>query len=87
MKQLHLHFSDHNDIAVIVVNLGAKFQIDGLEHNDNFIFVVGPRSFYKQIKLLADLSHEYSEPSWDVIDYGFPLQRFEHFKQLIEAAV
>jgi hypothetical protein len=86
MKQLNLHFSNNNDIQVIVLNVGTQYKYDGLKNNDNFHFIEGSKDFYEKVKLFADLCQDYSEESWDVIDYGFPLQQFNFFKKLVEAA-
>lgn len=86
MKQLNLHFSDTNNIQVIVINIGSQFKIDGLSNNDNFIFVEGSNLFYSKVKMFADLTRDYSEESWDVIDYGFPIEQFKFFSNLVEAA-
>jgi hypothetical protein len=86
MKQLNLHFSKDSNIEVIVVNLGLKYKVSGIKNNNNMIFVEGSESFYQKIKNFAELSKQYSEESWDVIDYGFELAKFNFFKKLIKAA-
>jgi hypothetical protein len=86
MKQLNLHFSNNNEIEVIVVNFGSRYKIEGIKNNNNFIFVEGDKVFYEKVKSFADLSNQYADTSWDVIDYGFNLNQFNFFKSLVKDA-
>ena len=86
MKRLNLMFGNGPDIQVIIVDQAPRFRTHRITNNNNYLFVEGPKSFYDEIRIMADIIQETSEESWDVVDYAFSLQSFGYFKQLVEAA-